>query len=51
MKSAKTTSTGGGDPLVGMASGISKNYTYKCVDHSRHNIIKGAMTKCVCAKI
>ena len=33
--------------LVGMASKISKNYTYKCVDRSRHNGIKGAMTKCV----
>ena len=30
-----------------MASEISKNYTYKCVDRSRHNGIKGAMTKCV----
>ena len=28
--------------LVGMASQISKNYTYKCVDRSRHNRIKGA---------
>ena len=34
--------------LVGMASEISKNYIYKCVDRSRHNEIKGAMTKCVC---
>ena len=25
-----------------------QNYTYKCVDRSRHNGIKGAMTKCVC---
>ena len=33
--------------LVGMASEISKKYTYKCVDRSRHNGIKGAMTKCV----
>ena len=33
--------------LVGMASEISKNYTYKCVDRSRHNGIKGVMTKCV----
>ena len=33
--------------LVGMASEISKNYTYKCVDRSRHNGIKGAKTKCV----
>ena len=33
--------------LVGMASEISKNYKYKCVDCSRHNEIKGAMTKCV----
>ena len=33
--------------LVGMASEISKNYRYKCVDRSRHNGIKGAMTKCV----
>ena len=33
--------------LVGMASKISKNYTYKCVDRSRHNGIKSAMTKCV----
>ena len=35
--------------LVGMASEISKNYTYivKCVDRLRHNRIKGAMTKCV----
>ena len=33
--------------LVGMASENSKNYTYKCVDRSRHNGIKGAMTKCV----
>ena len=33
--------------LVGMASEISKRYTYKCVDRSRHNGIKGAMTKCV----
>ena len=32
--------------LVGMASEISKNYTYKCVDHSRHNGIKGAKAKC-----
>ena len=32
--------------LVGMASEISKNYTYKCVDHSRHNEIKGAKAKC-----
>ena len=31
--------------LVGMASENSKNYTYKCVDRSRHNGIKGAMTK------
>ena len=29
--------------LVGMASEISKNYTYKCVDRSRHN---GAKAKC-----
>ena len=34
--------------LVGMASKISKNYTYKCVDRSRHNGIKGAMTKFLC---
>ena len=33
--------------LVGMASQISKNYTYKCVDRSRHNGIKGAKAKCV----
>ena len=33
--------------LVGMASEISKNYTYKCVDRSRHNGIKDAKTKCV----
>ena len=33
--------------LVGMVSEISKNYTYKCVDRSRHNGIEGAMTKCV----
>ena len=33
--------------LVGMTSKISKKHTYKCVDHSRHNKIKGAMTKCV----
>ena len=33
--------------LVGMASENSKNYTYKCVDRSKHNGIKGAMTKCV----
>ena len=32
--------------LVGLASEISKNYTYKCVDHSRHNGIKGAKAKC-----
>ena len=32
--------------LVGMASEISKNYTYKCVDRSRHNEIKGAKAKC-----
>ena len=32
--------------LVGMACEISKNYTYKCVDHSRHNGIKGAKAKC-----
>ena len=25
-----------------------QNYTYKCVDRSRHNGIKGAMIKCVC---
>ena len=38
--------------LVGMASEISKKYAYKCVDRSRHNIIKGAMTKInLCAKI
>ena len=29
--------------LVGRAS---KNYTYKCVDRSRHNGIKGAKAKC-----
>ena len=28
--------------LVGMASETSKNYTYKCVDRSRHNGIKCA---------
>ena len=33
--------------LVGMASEFSKNYTYKCVDRSRHNKIKGAKAKCV----
>ena len=33
--------------LVGMASEISKNCTYKCVDRSRHYGIKGAKTKCV----
>ena len=32
--------------LVGMASENSKNYTYKCVDRSRHNGIKGAKVKC-----
>ena len=32
--------------LVGMASEISKKYTYKCVDCSRHNGIKGAKAKC-----
>ena len=32
--------------LEGMASKISKNYTYKCVDRSRHNGIKGAKAKC-----
>ena len=32
--------------LVGMASEISKNYTYKCVDRSRHNRIKCAKAKC-----
>ena len=32
--------------LVGMASEVSKNYTYKCVDRSRHNGIKGAKAKC-----
>ena len=32
--------------LVGMASEISKNYTYKCVDRSTHNGIKGAKAKC-----
>ena len=32
--------------LVGMASETSKNYTYKCVDRSRHNGIKGAKAKC-----
>ena len=32
--------------LVRMASEISKNYTYKCVDRSRHNGIKGAKAKC-----
>ena len=31
--------------LIGMASEISKNYTYKCVDCSRHNGIK-AKAKC-----
>ena len=31
--------------LVGMASEISKNCTYKCVDHSRHNGIKGGNHK------
>ena len=29
------------------ASKISKKYAYKCVDSSRYNKIKGAMTKCV----
>ena len=28
--------------LVGMASEISKKFTYKCLDHLRHNKIKGA---------
>ena len=28
--------------LVAMASKISKKYTHKCVDGSRHNIVKGA---------
>ena len=32
--------------LVEMASEIGKNYTYKCVDRSRHNGIKGAKAKC-----
>ena len=32
--------------LVGMASKISKNYRYKCVDRSRQNGIKGAKAKC-----
>ena len=32
--------------LVGMASENSKTYTYKCVDRSRHNGIKGAKAKC-----
>ena len=32
--------------LVGMASENSKNYTYKCVDGSRHNGIKSAKSKC-----
>ena len=32
--------------LVGMASEINKNYTYKCVDRPRHNGIKGAKAKC-----
>ena len=32
--------------LVGMANEINKNYTYKCVDRSRHNRIKGAKAKC-----
>ena len=32
--------------LVGMANEISKNYTYKCVDRSTHNGIKGAKAKC-----
>ena len=31
--------------LVGMASEISKNYTYKRVDRSRHNGIKDAKAK------
>ena len=31
--------------LAGMASKISKNYTYKCVDRSRHSRIKGAKAK------
>ena len=31
--------------LVGMASETSKNYTYKCVDRSRHNGIKGAKAR------
>ena len=30
--------------LVGMASEITKNYPYKCVDRTKHNGIKGAMT-------
>ena len=33
--------------LVGMASEISKKHTYKCVDRSVHNKIKGAMIKYV----
>ena len=32
---------------VMLASETSKNYTYKCVDRSRHNGIKGAKAKCV----
>ena len=31
--------------LVVMASEISENYTYKCVDPSRHNGIMGAKAK------
>ena len=33
--------------LVGMVSEISKKHTYKFVDPSRHNRIKGAMTNCL----
>ena len=33
--------------LVGMASKVSKKHTYKCVDCSVHNRIKGAMTKII----
>ena len=32
-------------PKCYMASEISKKYTYKCVDHSRHVEIKGAKAK------
>ena len=46
MHSRQDTKTFQNVMLVVMASEISKNHTYKCVDRLGHNGVKGAKAKC-----